>query len=91
VLVTNPPYGCAWRAGKLAAFYPELGDVLKKKFAGWRAYVFYCRFAPTQLIGLSPSKRTPLYNGPLECRLYEFRMVAGAMRRKTGESPEARG
>ena len=92
VLVTNPPYGV--RLGeqeKLAAFYPELGDVLKKKFAGWRAYVFTADLRLPKLIGLSPSKRTPLYNGPLECRLYEFRMVAGAMRRKTGERPEAGG
>lgn len=92
VLVTNPPYGV--RLGeqeKLAAFYPQLGNVLKKKFAGWRAYLFTADLRLPKLIGLSPSKRTPLYNGPLECRLYEFRMVEGAMRRKTGERPEARG
>jgi putative N6-adenine-specific DNA methylase len=41
-----------------------------------------------KLIGLSPSKRTPLYNGALECRLYEFKMVSGAMRReKSGARP----
>lgn len=92
VLVTNPPYGV--RLGeqeKLAAFYPQLGNALKKKFAGWRAYLFTADLRLPKLIGLSPSKRTPLYNGPLECRLYEFKMVAGAMRRKTGERPEARG
>lgn len=83
VLVANPPYGV--RLGeqeKLAAFYPELGNVLKKKFAGWRAYLFTSDLRLPKLIGLSPSKRTPLYNGPLECRLYEFRMVAGSMRKK---------
>jgi putative N6-adenine-specific DNA methylase len=89
VLVTNPPYGV--RLGeqeKLAAFYPQLGNVLKKKFAGWRAYLFTADLRLPKLIGLSPSKRTPLYNGPLECRLYEFRMVAGAMRReKPGTRP----
>jgi putative N6-adenine-specific DNA methylase len=83
VLVTNPPYGV--RLGEqenLAAFYPQLGNVLKKKFAGWRAYLFTADLRLPKLIGLSPSKRTPLYNGPLECRLYEFKMVAGAMRRE---------
>jgi len=83
VLVTNPPYGV--RLGeqeKLAAFYPQLGNVLKKKFAGWRACVFTADLRLPKLIGLSPSKRTPLYNGPLECRLYEFKIVAGAMRRE---------
>ena len=83
VLVANPPYGV--RIGEqdeLASFYPQVGDVLKKKFAGWRAYLFTADMRLPKLIGLSPSKRTPLYNGALECRLYEFRMVAGSMRKK---------
>ena len=83
VLVANPPYGV--RIGEqdeLASFYPQLGDVLKKKFAGWRAYVFTADMRLPKLIGLSPSKRTPLYNGALECRLYEFKIVTGAMRRE---------
>ncbi|HWA13215.1 MAG TPA: class I SAM-dependent RNA methyltransferase [Burkholderiales bacterium] len=89
VLLTNPPYGV--RLGEqdeLAAFYPRLGDVLKKKFAGWDAYVFTADLRLPRLIGLKPSKRTPLYNGPLECRLYEFRMVSGAMRREKREERE---
>ncbi len=93
VLVTNPPYGV--RLGELdelAAFYPRMGDVLKKKFAGWRAYVFTADLRLPKLIGLTPSRRTPLYNGALECRLYEFKMVSGAMRReKKGEGLETRG
>ncbi len=83
VLVTNPPYGV--RIGEqdeLAAFYPKLGDALKQKFAGWRAYLFTADLRVPKLIGLSPSKRTPLFNGPLECRLYEFKIVSGAMRRE---------
>ena len=86
ILVANPPYGV--RLGEqdeLAAFYPQIGDVLKKKFAGWRAYVFTADLRLPKLIGLSPSKRTPLYNGALECRLYEFRIVAGSMRREKQE------
>jgi putative N6-adenine-specific DNA methylase len=83
VLVTNPPYGV--RTGEqdeLASFYPQMGDALKKKFAGWRAYLFTADMRLPKLIGLSPSKRTPLYNGALECRLYEFRIVRGSMRRE---------
>ena len=87
ILVANPPYGV--RIGEqdeLAAFYPQMGDVLKKKFAGWRAYLFTADLRLPKLIGLSPSKRTPLYNGALECRLYEFKIVAGAMRREKKDS-----
>ena len=40
IIVTNPPYGV--RVGEqqeLKAFYPRLGDALKQRFAGWRAYI----------------------------------------------------
>lgn len=82
VLVANPPYGV--RSGderELAEFYPRLGDVLKQQFAGWRAYVFTADQRLPGLIGLAPTRRIPLYNGALECRLYEFLLLAGSARR----------
>jgi putative N6-adenine-specific DNA methylase len=84
LLVTNPPYGV--RLGekeKLAAFYPELGHLLKQKFAGWTAHIFSGDPDLPKLIRLQASKRTVLYNGALECRLYEYRMVEGGNRRTT--------
>ncbi len=83
VIVTNPPYGV--RLGekeKLAAFYPQLGDALKKKFSGWTAYIFSGDPDIAKRIRLQATRRTVLYNGALECRLYEYRMVAGGNRRK---------
>ena len=82
ILVMNPPYGV--RTGEeadLAELYPRLGDVLKQRFAGWRAYIFTADLRLPKLIRLTPSRRTPLFNGALECRLYEFRLVQGSMRR----------
>jgi putative N6-adenine-specific DNA methylase len=81
VMVMNPPYG--ERMGspeKLAAFYPRLGDALKQRFAGWRCYLFTADLRAAKLIRLTPSKRMPLWNGALECRLYEFVIVAGSNR-----------
>jgi putative N6-adenine-specific DNA methylase len=82
VLVANPPYGV--RLGEdaeLAAFYPQLGDALKSRFAGWRCSFLTADLRLAKLIGLKASKRTPLFNGPLECRLFEYRIVAGGMRK----------
>jgi len=82
VLVANPPYG--ERIGspdELAAFYPKLGDALKKRFAGWRCFIFTADMRLPKLIRLEPSRRTPLWNGALECRLYEFQIVSGSHRR----------
>ena len=87
IIVTNPPYGV--RLGELqelAELYPKLGDVLKKKFSGWRAYILSADMRLPKLIRLDASRRTPLFNGPLECRLFEYKMVQGGMRRKKPEA-----
>jgi putative N6-adenine-specific DNA methylase len=87
VLVTNPPYGV--RSGEteeLAAFYPQFGNVLKQRFTGWSAYIFTADLRLPKLIGLAPSRRIPLYNGALECRLYEFKIVRGSNRRGSASS-----
>ena len=81
VLIANPPYG--ERIGSeedLARFYPALGNALKARFAGWRCFFFTADTRLPKLIRLQPAKRTPLYNGALECRLYEFEIVSGSHR-----------
>ena len=87
IIVTNPPYGV--RLGEqqeLAEFYPKLGDALKKNFTGWRAYILSADMRLPKLIRLAASKRTPLFNGALECRLFEYKMVEGEMRKKKPEA-----
>lgn len=81
VLVANLPYG--ERMGdleELQALYPELGDVLKKKFGGWNAYLFTSDLRMPKFIRLSVSRRTLLFNGAIECRLFEYKMVVGSNR-----------
>jgi putative N6-adenine-specific DNA methylase len=89
VIVMNPPYGV--RLGEpeeLAALYPKLGDWLKQHFAGWRCYILSADPALPKGIRLQASRRTPLFNGALECRLYEYRIVPGSMRRKPAAAIE---
>jgi putative N6-adenine-specific DNA methylase len=83
IIVSNPPYGV--RLGEqqaMAEFYPKLGDVLKKQFAGWRAYFLSADMQLPKLIRLATSKRTPLFNGALDCRLFEYKMIEGGKRKK---------
>lgn len=82
IVVMNPPYGERQASeAELAAFYPKLGDALKQRYAGWTAYILTADLRLAKLIRLTASKRTPLFNGALECRLFEYRMIAGTMRR----------
>lgn len=83
VWLCNPPYGVRLSDQKtLEVLYPELGGLLKQHFVGWRAYFFTGDQRLPNLIRLAPTKRTPLYNGALECRLYEFVMTEGRPTRK---------
>ncbi len=82
VMVANPPYG--ERIGSkedLAEFYPKLGSALKKNYPGWRCHFFTADMRLPKLMRLQPSRRVPLFNGALECRLFEIRIVAGSNRR----------
>src|SRR4051812_30782936 len=82
VIVTNPPYGVRLsEAHELADFYPQLGNALKQRFTGWRAYLLTGDAQLPKLIRLSATKRTVLFNGALECRLLEYKLIAGSMRR----------
>lgn len=81
-LIANPPYGeRLGEAEELAEFYPKLGSVLKKRFAGWSCFFFSADTRLPKLVGLKPSRKTPLFNGALECRLYEIKVVAGSNRK----------
>jgi putative N6-adenine-specific DNA methylase len=81
VLIANPPYGeRLGEADELAAFYPKLGDALKKYFAGWECWFLSADARLPKLIGLKPKRKIPLWNGPLECRLYGFDIVSGQHR-----------
>lgn len=90
VMVANPPYGVRiGEAEELAEFYPRLGDALKKHWAGWRCYLFSGDMNLPKLLRLKASKRTPLFNGALECRLFEYKVIAGSMRDKPRAAPDA--
>jgi putative N6-adenine-specific DNA methylase len=78
VLLANPPYGVRLAdLDALARFYPQLGDALKQRFAGWTAHFFTGDLRLPKLIHLKVAKKTPLFNGALECRLFEFPLVSG--------------
>ena len=81
IMIANPPYGERLsEQDELAAFYPLLGTALKRKFAGWNCYLLTADLRMPKLMRLTPSRKTPLYNGAIECRVFEFKMVAGSNR-----------
>lgn len=70
MVVCNPPYG--ERLGDEAeakATMGALGDVLRRHFLGWEAWLLAGSPALARTLGLRPEQRIPIWNGPIECRL----------------------
>jgi putative N6-adenine-specific DNA methylase len=98
ILLTNPPYG--ERIGvrgdstmpedeMSVAFYSALGTTLKQRFAGWTVFLFTADLKLPRLLRLKEARKTPFFNGALECRLFRFDMVAGYNRREEAKPKEA--
>jgi putative N6-adenine-specific DNA methylase len=81
LVLSNPPYGERMdELADLRAWYPALGSWMKRELSGWTVcFITADREMPSGL-GFKPSKKTPLFNGALDCRLFEFQMYAGSKR-----------
>ena len=86
LLLANPPYGerldikGRQAFAQAGDFWPAFATILKQRFAGWSVCLFTSDLEIPKLMRLKPSRRTPLFNGALECRLFRFEMVAGSAR-----------
>lgn len=75
VLVMNPPYGVRMGDKRdLEELYRKIGEVFKRRFTGWTAYLLAGDLELAKRIGLKPSRRYVLFNGPLECRLLKYEL-----------------
>ena len=74
ILITNPPYDERLHVNDIIAFYKKIGDVLKKKYNGYEAWVISSDLRALKFIGLHPSRKITVFNGPLECRFVRFEL-----------------
>lgn len=77
-IIMNPPYGERLQPEDIEAFYKKIGDQFKQVYTGWEAWVLSGNIPALKRVGLRASRRLPLFNGPLECRLYQFKMYRGS-------------
>ena len=91
IILTNPPYGerigvrgdSTVETDEMAsAFFNAFGTTLKQRFAGWSVFLFSADLGLPRLLRLKEARKTPFFNGALECRLFRFDMVAGFNRRE---------
>jgi putative N6-adenine-specific DNA methylase len=95
VILMNPPYGeriapkgqgtATARegfegGGSSAEFFGALAANWKRQYPGWTAWLLSPDMKLPGLMRLKESRRVPMWNGPIECRMFRFDLVAGAHR-----------
>lgn len=87
VVVLNPEYG--ERLGDerdLEEVYQGIGDFFKQRCKGYRGYVFTGNLDLSKRIGLRTSRRIPMYNTTIDCRLLEYELYEGSKKIKKQNS-----
>ncbi|WP_395688837.1 class I SAM-dependent RNA methyltransferase [Caenimonas koreensis] len=98
VMLVNPPYGARIETAGVAGrtqqgreradvedggdFFPQLAAHWKKNYPGWTAWILTPDLKLPSRMRLKESRRVPMWNGPIECRLFRFDMVRGSARDK---------
>lgn len=91
IILTNPPYGerIEMRGDSSIAddemarsFFSAFSATLKQRFAGWQVFLFTADLGVPKMLRLKEARKTPFFNGAIECRLFRFDMVAGFNRRE---------
>jgi putative N6-adenine-specific DNA methylase len=102
VMLLNPPYGERIEAGGVAGarrsgretaqntdggdFFTQLAAHWKKNYAGWTAWVLSPDLKLPSRMRLKESRRVPMWNGPIECRLFRFDLVQGSARKEAQDA-----
>ncbi len=76
-VLLNPPYGQRMKEQDLRALYINIGDILKQRFAGYKAGIISAELDAIKHLGLKPKNRFQVFNGPLKATFNVYELFAG--------------
>lgn len=82
IVITNPPYGERIKKNEINSFYKLLGDRFKNKYSGFEIWLLSSNFEAIKYIGLKPTQKLTLFNGPLECKFLNYSIYKGSKKQK---------
>jgi putative N6-adenine-specific DNA methylase len=87
VILLNPPYGERLKEREeIIPFYQQIGTQLKHHYENCEAWIISGNIEALKFIGLRPSRKIRLFNGPIECKLQKYELFRG---KKGGEQNPA--
>ncbi|MDW7692944.1 THUMP domain-containing protein [Flammeovirgaceae bacterium SG7u.111] len=79
LVIINPPYGERLEeAEDMVEFYKEIGTQLKHGYNGCDAWILSGNLDAIKFVGLRPSRKIKLFNGPIDCKLHKFELYRGS-------------
>lgn len=82
ILIINPPYGDRLEEDDIDTVYENIGHTLKHNFQGFQCWLITDDAVALKHVGLKPSAKIPVWNGPLECRFVRFDIFEGSLKDK---------
>ena len=85
IVIINPPYGDRLEEDDIDQVYENIGNTLKHNFQGYQCWLITDDAVALKHVGLKPTTKIPVWNGPLECRFVRFDIFGGSLKDwKTG-------
>lgn len=78
IMITNPPFGQRLPVSDLQHQYKQIGDILKNRYTGWSTWLLASDKQALKFLGLRPSRKITVFNGPLECKFVNFEVFEGS-------------
>lgn len=88
IIVMNPPYGERIRPNDIIGLYRSIGDALKQSFTGYNAWIISSDQMAIKFIGLKPTEKYIVWNGPLECKYEKFEVYQGSKKYESDQGDE---
>lgn len=82
LILMNPPYDQRLGEDDISTLYKGIGDQLKQTFQGYAAWIISSNFDALKKVGLRPSRKITLFNGPLECKFQKYELYQGSRKMK---------
>lgn len=77
-IILNPPYGERLdKDDDILQLYADIGKTFKHNFQNFDAWIISSNMDAFKNVGLKPSKKIVIYNGPLECRFNHYKLFGG--------------
>ncbi len=70
-------------------FFARLASHWKKNYTGWTAWMLTPDRDLPRRMRLKETRKIPMWNGPIECRLFRFDLVAGSMQTRAPRDASA--